>query len=145
MQRPSFQDNNQEYQNNNQTKNRRKLLVIPRLPRNPTQLLSRAIQSPLMSLRRIVHLIQHLHLTIQLIPNLYAQIPLPPDADPQPIQLLVLFAYHIPMVFVNLYVVEVALVWWRRIGRIVAVREERGAIGGFLGVDGWCIGKADGF
>ena len=98
-----------------------------------------------MPVRHIIHLIQHLHLAIQLIPNLDAQIPLPPDTDSQPIQLLVLIPYNIAMVLMNLHVIEMALIWRGRIGRVIAVGKERGAVGGFLGVGRRGVGEADGF
>lgn len=99
-----------------------------------------------MPIHQPINLIQHRHLTIQLIPNLHRQLPLPPYALPEPIQLLVLRREHLAVVRVDLLVVELALVA-RGVDRVVAVREQlcaRWILGGRgAGAGAGGVGEAD--
>lgn len=104
------------------------------------QLPARPVQSPLVPIHVPVHIIQHLDLSVQLIPDLDAQVPLPADALPQPVQLVVLLLDDVLVVGVDLLVVELGLVGPLLVaaavgGRVVAVGEEGGAVGGVVVVN----------
>lgn len=99
------------------------------------QLPARAIQPPLVPIHVALDIIQHLDLPVQLVPDLDAQVPLPADALAQPVQLVVLLLDDVLMVRVDLLVVELGVVGaWLVVGggRVVAVGEEGGAVGGVL-------------
>ena len=83
-----------------------------------------------MPLHMPIHILQHLHLIVELVANLHAQFPLPPDAVAQAIQLLVLLPQHALVVRVDLPVVQRAVIRRQRIG-VVAVGEQSGAVGRF--------------
>lgn len=74
-----------------------------------------------MPIHMLVHIIQHLHMLVQLVSDLYAQIPLPPYAFAQSVQLLVLLPQDVLVVFVYLRIVQRTLIW-RCLG-VVAVGE----------------------
>lgn len=98
-----------------------------------------------MPIHMSINIIQHLHMLVQLISNLYTQIPLAAYAFAQPVQMLVLLPQHVLVVLVYLLVVKRALI--RRRVRVVAVGEQCGSVGVFLGQ---CrrlrvVGESDGF
>ena len=75
----------------------------------------------------VLHVVQHLNMIVQLVSDLNAKLALSPNTGPESIQMLVLLLQHGLVVFVDLLVVEVALV--RRALGLIAVREESGAVG----------------
>lgn len=89
----------------------------------------RAVQPPLVPIHVPFDIVQHLDLPVQLIPDLDAQVPLPADALPQPVQLVVLLLDDVLVVGVDLLVVQLGLVG-PPVRRVVAVGEEGGAVGG---------------
>ena len=125
---PLLQHHNQQHQNRNQHPNSNHLLILPRLPRHPPQPPPRPLQPAQMPLHMPINLIQHQHMLIQLVAHPNTQLPLPPDAFAQLVQVLVLVPQHRFVVFVDLDVVETAGGGGGRGG--VAVGEEGGAGGG---------------
>ena len=119
------------------------------------QLPARAIQSPLMAIHVALDIIQHLDLPVQLVPDLDAQVPLPPDAFSEPVQLVVLLLDDVLVVRVDLLVVELGVVRPLLVGGggVVPVGEEGGAVGGVLiviviagvrpGAGAWVVAETD--
>jgi hypothetical protein len=70
-----------------------------------------------------INISQHLNMLIQLIPNLYTQLPLPSNRLPEPIQSLILLSNNLGVIGMNLLIVEMRLIGWTG-GRIIPVREE---------------------
>lgn len=82
-----------------------------------------------MSIHALFYLVQQHDLSIKLVANLHAQLPLTANAGAQLVKMVVLISKYLAMVLVNLLVVEVRLIG-RGIGVwVVAVREERGTVG----------------
>lgn len=119
----SLQNNNQQHQDNDQNNNRSHLHIILRLPRHTPQILPRFIKRTLMPIDPPINLIQHLHMPIQLIPNLDTQLPLPSYTLPQSIQRFILLSNNLRVVRVDLLVIQMRLVG-RRGGWIVPVGKE---------------------
>ena len=79
-----------------------------------------------------VNVVQQLHLAVELVANLDAQLALPPDALAQSVKLVVLVLQYLCVVRVDLRVVEPILVWrCCRLVRIVSVRKQRGPVAAF--------------
>jgi hypothetical protein len=95
-----------------------------------------------MPIHALLHLIQQHDLPLQLISNLHTQLPLAPNTQSQLIQLVILVAQHLAVIFVDLLIVEAGVVGCGFGVGLVAVREKLCAIGIFRNV---VVAEADGF
>lgn len=135
----------QQHQNDYEDDNRRQAPILLGLARKRRQPPRRPVKLALVPVDSLVHLVQHVHLVVQLIPNLYAQLPLPAYALAQPVQLLVLLPYDARVVLVDLLVVQVGLVGALVLGLVlvgcVAARRRRRLRVGRVGeADGLALG-----
>ena len=87
-----------------------------------------------------LHVLQHLHMIVKLVANLHAKFPLPADAVPEPVQLIVLLPDHAGMVGMYLLIIQLALI--RSYVRLISVREQLFSVGFLLEVG--VVGKANG-
>lgn len=126
-----LQYDNQQYQNNDQDDDRRQLLVVIGFPSHISQVLPRLVKPGLVPIHMLVNVIQYLHVLVQFVSDLYAEISLPPYAFTQSVQLLVLVPQYVFVIIVYLLVVERALI--RRCFWVVAVGEQCCSVGVFLG------------
>jgi hypothetical protein len=139
---PSFQDNDQQNQNNDQDQYDSQLNIILRFPRHMSQILPCLIQSRLVSINMSIDIIQHLYMLVQLIADLDAQLPLSPNRLAQSIQRLVLLSYDLRVVSMNLLVVQMRLIGWT--GRWVVSVGKECIPRFFLFLHGRRVGEADG-
>ena len=125
-------NHNEQHQHDNQHDNHRQTPILSRLPAEAVQPPARPAELGLVTINALLDLVQQQHLAVQLVPNLHAQLALPPDGGTQGVELIVLVTQHGAVVLVDLLVVEVRLVG-RQLGILIAVRlveQRRAVLGG---------------
>jgi hypothetical protein len=142
----SLRDYDQQHQYNNQHDNDRQTPILPRLLRKPIQPAPSPPKLRRMPIYPFLHIIQQHDLPVQLIPNLHAQFSLASDTRTKLVQLVILVAYNLAMVLVNLLIVELGLIGSGIGVWIVAVREQSCAVWIFsvCGVGRGVVAEADG-
>lgn len=88
-----------------------------------------------MPVNPLVNLVQHHRLVVQLVADLYRQVPLARDGHAEPVELVVLLLQYGGVVGVDLLVCECALVGG--VGRVF--------VGVVRGEEGFAVGEADAF
>jgi len=142
----SLCDDDQQHQDDDEHYDNSQTPILPSLSRKAIEPSPCAHKLGLVPVHTLLHIVQQHDLAVQLIAYQHAKLPLTPDACAQLVQLVILIAHHLAVVLVDLLVVEMRLIGRLAISRVIAIREEGGAIGVFgrrCGV--WAVGEADGF
>ena len=129
--RPSlFQHNNQQHENNDKYGNGDPAPVPLALPRHIAQSCPGAVERALMSVHSALHIRQELILLVQLVTYRDTQYALPTYTLSERVELLILLAQHLLVVFVDELIRQLALVGARRlVGVPLLVREESRTVG----------------
>lgn len=120
----SLCDDDEQDQDDNEHNNDSQTPILPRLSRKTIQASPRPVKLGGMSIDAFLYIFEQESLAVEFIPNLHAQLALAANARAQAIELLILVADDLAVVFVDLLVVEVRVVGWSvGVGGVVAVRE----------------------
>jgi len=141
----SFGDDDQQHQYHDQHDNDGQAPVLLGLPAEAIQPAPRSPELRVVAINALLDLVEKHDLVVELVAYLHAELPLPADARAQLVELLVLLAYHLAVVLVNLLVRELRVV--RRgilVRGVVAVGEESGAVGVLVVVVGVVLGRGRG-
>lgn len=142
--RKSFGDDDQQYQNHDQDYDQGHAPVLARAAADLGKALAGAVELALVAVDAFVDVVEQQDVALELVADLDRQLALAADALAQPVQLLVLLRDDLLVVLVDLLVRQLRVVGALLI-RIVAVREEGGAVHVVVVVVVVGVGKAHGF
>lgn len=97
-----------------------------------------------MAVHDLFRLVKHTNLILQLVANLYAEVPLPSNTFSQPVQIFILSPQHLGVILVYLLVIQMTLIGRSFPLRLIPVWKQRGSIRLFLCI--WrCVREPDRF